>query len=253
MNYTDFSSILFEALQLAGQDRHSITQQTFSQFRDFSNGRLRYIYETFEFPDLVRFVEVFPTKVGEVTQVAVPANANQILHAYTNNPLSTTVTKELSFKLYDNGTDRLIIFQKEPESVWLEYKIERPKLTGVAWDSTQTYFAGSQVYFDSGSNTGTYILVENMPHKGNFYNCLTSTSTGQSPHTHPEKWEKINLPSFTSSYLPRAVLSDWLRSEMQYEAAQLTEQEAEYVLSEEIAKITKTQGQTTRLNFYNTY
>jgi hypothetical protein len=253
MKYIDFSTILFEALQVAGQDRHSISQQTFSQFRDFSNGRLRYVYETYEWPDLVRVVAISPTKVDGITSCAIPTDANQILHVYVNNPLSTTVNKELTFRIYDNGTEKRLVFLTEPESGYLEYKVERPKLTGLSWDSSITYSIGSQIYFDSGSNTGTYTSVAGKPHYGNFYNCTNYTNVGESPATTPGKWEKVNLPYFLTSYLPRATLSDWLRSEMQFDVAQIAEQEAEFILAEEIAKITKTQGQVERLNFHNTY
>lgn len=253
MRTVDFSTILFESLQVAGQDRHSISTQTFAQFRDFANARMRYAWDVFNWPDIVKIVEISPTEVDGVTQYPVPADAEQVLHVYINNPLATTVVKELTFRIYQDGDVSKLIFLTNPTTAFLEYKIARPVISGSAWDSSIPYYVGSQCYFDSGSNTGSVIALPGKPHKGNFYNCIVNANIGESPFTHPHKWEKVNIPYFLTSYIPRAVLSDWLRSEMQFDLAQATEQEAEFVLGEEIGKITKTQGQVERLNFHNTY
>jgi hypothetical protein len=253
MKTIDFSTILFESLQVAGQDRYNIQPETFSQFRDFANARLRFAWDAFEWPDAVRVSELTLTTENGVTFAVYPANAVDILHVYVNNPLSTTSNKEVSFKIYQDGATKKLIFLSNPETAWVEYKIEKPVVFGDAWSASVSYRVGAQAYFDSGSSSGSIIPVVGFPHSGNFYKCLINTNIGESPSTAPTKWQKVEIPYFMASYVPRAVHADWLRSEMQIELAGAAEQVAEYVLTEEIGKVTRTQGQTDRLNFIYTY
>jgi hypothetical protein len=80
MRTTHFSPILFNALQLAGQDRHNITDETFAQFRDFINERLRVAWELQDWPDLTRVTQLTVSNDGNgLVTAAIPADAGLYL------------------------------------------------------------------------------------------------------------------------------------------------------------------------------
>lgn len=257
MRTIDFNTILFESLQLAGQDRNNLTSQpeTFQQFRDFANSRMRYAWDSFEWPFAIRFAQVVVTTVNEVMEAEYPADADEILRAYTSNPLSTTNVKEVQFRIYDNGTTRKIVFVNNPEDAWIEYKVKKPTIFGDPYKNDIVYRAGAQVFFDTESESGGLAPAMGRGYKANFYNCISDTTPGTKPTSvgGATKWQKVEIPYFMGSYIPRAVYSDWLRSEMQIDLARMAEEEAEIALTEEISKITKLQGQSSRLNIINNY
>lgn len=254
MRTTHFSPILFNSLQLAGQDRHNITSETFAQFRDLLSERLRMIWEAQDWPDLVRVSQLTVTNdgAGRVT-AAIPADAGDILACYDSNPLVTSRASQLGFRLYDNGTTQVLNFLSDPGTVWAEYRTKRPELNGDLYSPSVAYSVGAQVYFDSGSNTGTYTPVVGKPHYGNFYACIDSTVAGQNPSTHPAKWQIVTIPYLFAAYAARGAYSDWLRSELQIEAAQVAEAEAERIMADTVDIVLRQQQQVGRINMNKTY
>lgn len=254
MRTTHFSPILFNALQYSGQDRHIISEETFAQFRDFINERLRHAWESQDWPDLIRVVQLVLTDDGNgLVTAAIPADAGEILNCYDRDPLVSTRASGLSFRIYDDGTTQKLVMPSDPGTVYAEYRIKRPELVGDLYSPTVSYSPGAQVYFDSGSNTGTYTPVVGKPHSGNFYNCLDYTTIGQSPFTHPAKWQIVTIPYIFAPYAARGAFSDWLKSEMQLEAAQVAEVEAQNTLTEAIDIILRQQKQVNRINMNRTY
>jgi len=250
---TNFSSVLFEGLQLAGQDRHNISDETFAQFRDFGNARLRQAWESQDWPDLVRVAQLTVTTSNGLVTAAIPADAGEVLECYTGDPLTSTRVSTLAFRVYDNGTTQYLVFGSDPGTVWAEYRIKRPELVGDVWSSSVAYAVGAQAYFDSGSNTGTAVPVAGKPHYGDFYECVGATTAGQSPFTHASLWTRKNIPYAFASYMARGMYADWLRSEMQTEAAQVAEVEAESYLIMEVDKVLRQQKQAGRINMTRTY
>lgn len=45
----------------------------------------------------------------------------------------------------------------------------------------------------------TQVYFEDEDGVGDFYDCLSAASAGQSPTTHPSKWAKIEIPAFLRS------------------------------------------------------
>lgn len=255
MRTVDFSPILFESIQLSGQDRHYINSETFAQVRDIINQRIRYIWELQQWPFLIKFVQqTITVNPAGIQMVTLPADAAEVFDCYASDPRVTTKNSLIDFDLYeDNGVEKLI-FNAEPASeVWIRYRIKSPEINGDLFDNTVAYSPGAQVYFDTGSNTGTYIPAVGKPHSANFYTCLDFTTAGQSPSTHAAKWQKIEIPYAFRNYLPRAFAADYLRSEMQVEAAQIAENDAMVALDHEIDKLLRQQGQVPKLRFQNPY
>ena len=253
MRTTDFSTVLFEAIQFSGNDRSVIAPRTFSQFRDFINARLRFSWEAFDWPDLVRLTELTLNVNDGDTTASLPVSAGHILQVYLSNPLKTTRAIAIPYRLFDYGNGVVLNFPTDPDEAWAEYRLKVPQLTGDLYSNTVSYSIGSQAYFDSGSNTGTFQPQPGKPHYGNFYTCLAATNIGESPSTHPAKWSKIEIPYVLASYLARAAYSDWLRSEMQPDVAQIAEQEAESLLVQTIDTIVRQQRQNGRINVSRTY
>jgi hypothetical protein len=255
MRTTHFSPILFNSLQLAGQDRHIVSEETFAQFRDFISERIRMIWESQDWPDIVRFTDITSsiTAVDGLVQAGIPADAGEVLTCYDRSPLASTRAMQLSFRLTDDGTTQKLTFLSDPSTVWCEYRIKRPELNGDLFSASVAYAVGSQCYFDSGSNTGSYTPVAGKPHYGNFYTCLTATTAGQSPSTHPDKWSLITIPYLFAGYAARGAYADWLRSELQIEAAQVAEAESEKVLADTVDIVIRQQGQVNRINMNRTY
>lgn len=253
MRTTDFSTILFEALQFSGNDRSVITPRGFSQFRDFINARLRFAWEAFDWPDVVRLQELTVSVNDGDTTAALPANAGHVLGVYLSNPLKSTRAVSIPYRLFDYGNGVVLNFPTDPDAAWAEYRLRPPSLTGDLYSNTVFYVIGSQVYFDSGSGTGTFQPMPGRPYNGNFYNCIVATNAGETPLTHPAKWQKVEIPYAFSNYLARAAYSDWLRSEMQPDVAQIAEQEAESLLVQLIDVVVRQQRQNGRINVSRTY
>ena len=127
-------------------------------------------------------------------------------------------------------------------------------LNGDVYSPSTVYYSGVQIYFDSGSGTGTYIPVQGKPHAGNFYTCLaTATTAGQSPTTHPTLWSKIEIPYIFGSFLSWAAATNWLVSEGQMQEAATIEAKAQQILEQEYDKFLRQQGQFGKINMIQTY
>jgi hypothetical protein len=253
MRTVNFSTILFEGIQLSGLDRHNIGEETFAQFRDFANQRLRMAWESQDWPDIVRVAELTVDATTGTVTAAIPADAGEMLNCYDQDPLLTTKAQPLSYRIYNDGSVVKLVFGSDPSTVWGEYRVKKPELLGDIWSSALAYSIGAQAYFDSGSNTGTAMPVPGKPHYGDFYECLDATTSGQSPFTHPAKWLKKEIPYIFGTFVSRGMFSDWLRSELQIEASQIAEQEAQGMLDLEIDKIFRQQKQSIRVNMIRTY
>lgn len=255
MRTTDFSQILFEALQYSGNDRHNITDETFSQFRDFITARLREGWEQDEWPDLCRLAQ-FTTSMdsNNVVSFTLPSDAGEVLGVFNKNPQASTRVTDLGYELYDDGTTTKVIVQNRIlADGWFHYRIKCPILAGDLFSTSIAYSVGSQVYFDIGSGTGTYVPVSGKPHTGNFYTCLDATSLGQSPTTHPAKWQKINIPYIFGHYCAWGAAANWLVSEGQLQEAAGLDSKAAQMLSVETDKIARQQNQLPKLRFINPY
>lgn len=256
MRTTDFSNILFEALQYAGQDRHNIRSETFAQFRDFANARMRAVWEMAEWPDLIRIAE-FTTSIE--TSTGVPyflpgSNAGEILAVYNLNPQVTSRALSLGYELYNNGTAlRVVLGQKMLDSGWYKFRIKLTPLSGEIYLPTAVYYTGSQVYFDTGSTSGSYTPVLGRPHTANFYTCLSNTNAGENPVSHPSKWSKVNIPYIFGPYMAWGAAADWMVSEGNVEGAAVLEQKANGIIDLELDKVLRQQGQVDRLNMTKTY
>lgn len=255
MRTTDFSKVLFDALQYSGNDRHNITSETFAQFRDFSSARMREAWESNQWTDICR-LSPFTTSV-DVNNVAyfTPAEeADEILGVYSRNPQETTRAVQIPYQIYDTGSARRVVISAQQADGYYLYRKDCPSLEGDLYSPTVVYYQGAQVYFDSGSGTGSYTPVLGKPHAGNFYVCTAvSTTAGQNPNSHPSLWTKIEIPYVFGAFMSWGSAANWFVSEGQIQEAAAIEAKAKEVLEQEYDKFLRQQGQFGRLNMIQTY
>jgi hypothetical protein len=177
MRTIDFSKILFDALQYSGNDRHNITAETFAQFRDFASARLREIWETQQWTDVCRLTNFTTTELNGVTYFTPVSEADEILAVYSRNPQETTRATQLNYQIYDDNGTRKIIVNEAVADGWYLYRKDCPSLDGDLYSPSVVYYQNAQVYFDSGSGTGSYTPVVGKPHSGNFYTCTAVSWT----------------------------------------------------------------------------
>lgn len=161
----------------------------------------------------------------------------EALGAYTADPLTTTLRKEVSYALTHEGVQ---FGPDAPARVWLYLRLRRPVLGGSDWDAAATYAAGDQVYWAAGSDgLGA----------GNFYACAEGTSAGESPATTAAKWAVVELPYIFRGWLIQAGYADWLTGDGQGDKALRAEQLALQYLELEADKLQRQQNQTKRFNW----
>lgn len=256
MRTADFSQIFFEAIQYSGNDRHNITDETFAQFRDFISARLREAWEQDEWPEICRLDQfTTSTDANNVTYFNLPADAGEVLGVFNKHPQATTRLTDCLYELYDNGTTtKIIIRSKVLDNGWFHYRTKCPVFTGEVYNDEMPYYQNAQIYFDSGSGTGTYLPVSGKPHFGNFYKALdVVVPAGESPSTHPAKWEKISIPYIFANYCAWGAAANWLVSEGQLQEAAGLDSKANQMLTVEADKTARQQNQSTKLRFINPY
>lgn len=255
MRTADFSKILFDALQYSGNDRHNITAETFAQFRDFASARLREAWESSQWVDICRLAQ-FTASVGTngETYFTPVSEADEILGVYTKNPQETTKAVLLAYQIYDDGTTRKVVVSQGLADGWYLYRIDCPSLEGDLYNNSITYYQNAQIYFDSGSGTGSFTPVSGKPHAGNFYICTASSvGAGQNPTTHPSLWQKIEIPYIFAQFMSWGAAASWFVSETMLQEAAVVEGKARDVLEQEYDKMLRQQGQFGKINMIRTY
>jgi hypothetical protein len=252
MRSIDYSTILFQAMQLCGLDRSDFNEYTFSQLRDMASARLRVIWEYDRWPELIKIEKVNTTEVDGAVFFNIPDSYGEIFAVYTADPSATTRGLLVGFDIQPTSSGNKCVLSRKLSEVWVEYRSQPPQLFGDLYNSMVTYEPGSQMYFDSGSNEGVYFPKPGNSYNGNFWVCKVQ-STDQPPHLNPQNWEKIKIPYIFGNYLARAINSDYYRSEGMQELATQAEEEATAMLFLEIDKIARQQGISRKINFINPY
>ena len=259
MRLADYSTVLFDAVNLCGFDLSNITDQSFRTVRQFSNQRIRMAWEAYPWSSLTKYAEgaVTHDTLTDLRSVSIPAEAGEVVGVYSRNPLVTTEALFVSYALsHINGAEKIVV-NAPVTTVWIEYRTKCPQFTGELWSPAVTYSAGSQCYFDSGSGTATYMPIAGKPHTGNFYTASAALPAGTMPvnsvSSGDPRWQKIEFPYIFASYTSRGVFSDFLRSEQQYEDAGKADVDCTVILEQEFDKELRQQGQIRRINFINPY
>ena len=248
MRTLKFSSVIYGVSQLAGLDRDNLPNHFFKQVRDLANHRLGIAWGTEYWPDLLRIKELAVTTTSDVSTIAYPADAGEILEVYNKNPRKTTLRSSVDFILYDDGTDsdtnsgKTITVFATTSPLFVEYRIARPALSGDSGYSASTEYAdGTQIYYPT---TGHFYTRKNQ--SGSETGILPEAD---SPDTN---WDKALVPKIFENYLIRGIYADYLRSSGQTDTASREDRNAEGFLVLESDKLYRQQGQvrTTKVVTY---
>ena len=283
MRLIDFETILAQSLQLCGLDRTNLSLETFEQFRDFANHRLRVGFEYDMWPQLIRTTKMPVVHQNGKHFILIPADGTVVTDEGTlkvdvgtvfnvsiNDPRATGKLNEVAF-VHDEyevqvatgifrDQERILINDPEAAFAYVTYRIDCPELVGNLW-TAGTYLKEQQVYWAYANNkyfaptTGSSFAGK----KGNFWKPVlasTTQSPNQNNNTTPattDHWEKVRIPQFLGNYIIKGIHADWLRSELQIEYAQAIEREAMAVLDFEVHKAIVQQGFQPRLKFNQIY
>lgn len=174
------------------------------------------------FQRYVSYTQTSKTAIGEVVWVG-----------NKNRRIFTSVV-EYRPELTDLG----IHFVDPIVKAWIEFSVRCPPLFGSVFSTTATYTAGQQVYF---SDTATL---------GNFYNCITGTSAGESPVSAAAKWAVIELPYIFKTFCAQYAYSLFLIADGQHEKAAGLKAEALAALAREANKLWRRQHQVRRTRIH---
>lgn len=188
----------------------------------------------------------------------------QTIGAYSNDPRKTTKLFEEPY-IVENMPDLItsgVVLNKERfilrfSNSNLKYILTRsvsPWLFGSKYDSSLSYSAGSQVYYDDSQQSSNYINSSKIVgSNGNFWNCISSTSVSNPPQNNSSVWRQVEIPARFKDYLVNGISADFMRSEGRAEEAMPLDQLAEMAIQQQIDVLIRQQGQTQRMNMVYTY
>lgn len=121
--------------------------------------------------------------------------------------------------------------------IYPEFRRPCPVFSGATRDDEETYASGEQLY-DSAT--------------GNFWIANQSIAAGESPTTHPEKWDQVNFPWYLAEYVAQTVYAMLTNQEQETPENFSVQLTAGYpLLLAELDKVERQQGQTRQLNVVN--
>ena len=110
MRTIDFETILAQSLQMCGLDRENISLETFNQFRDFANNRIRFGFEYDVWPQLMRTTKMTVTHQQDIHFVTIPDDGivtnnegtfkidiGDIMQVTVEDPRTTGKVRDVSF------------------------------------------------------------------------------------------------------------------------------------------------------------
>jgi hypothetical protein len=156
-----------------------------------------------------------------------------------DNPKTNFQTNALDFWKSENGIQVPHGQDGSVARVWLEYRIRAPRLYGEVFSASATYAATTlpdQMYYAATSGG-----------VGDFYNCVTGTTPGDTPVSAPTKWAVVQIPRFMERFLIAAVYADYLEGDGQTEKAAAVSNQAREFLAEERFVIEAQEGQSERM------
>jgi hypothetical protein len=198
-----------------------------------------------------------------INRIKLPEEADTVQGVYSRDPRTTTRTQEVAFILEDSGvasgyvaaSEQKFLITPNTDSVCIEYSIENPVVWGDVYNQSTLYQPGAQFfYFRFHDPSADHLNPTNdRQMRGDFYSPIVSTLSGQSPYTNPQNYKLIPIPDLFKDFLINAMLSDWLKSEGQFEAAIMADQLAEKGIQDAIDKVLRQEGQVQRMNMQYTY
>lgn len=167
-------------------------------------------------------------------RIALPSNTDALLDVLSGDPRGSTRVIPVGYTIEELDNISFATL-KQQQDVTIQFRIVCPRLTGNAYSSTTVYAVGDQAY---GAD-------------GNFYDCLIA-NTGV-PVTDSTTWSLVEIPDLFRSYLARAILSDYLRTESQFDQALAAEADAQAAYDRAVDVVLRQEQQISRVSMLHTY
>ena len=171
-----------------------------------------------DFDRYVAYSQTGKTAIGAVLEVA------------SVNPRTSTRGVQYDWFLSENG----IQVSDASSFIWLTYRIRTVRLIGDVFSASTVYTVGQQAYY---SATGT---------RGNYYDCIITTTAGDTPVSAPTKWSVVSIPLIFQRYLELGGYADFLRNSGKSDAAMTEDDKAMGLLSDQSGQLQGLQGQVPR-------
>lgn len=254
-----FSEVMHTALQLCGLDRALTTPERFAMVRDFASMRLRSVWEMNEWTDLMQISKcptvLIPTedqpsnngflnKAGR-RQITLPSGVGQVITVWNRDPVAQNSVQ----KDFDIVGDDVFLKNDVDSDVYVESRLECPRLFGDAWRTDLSYHKGAQVYYDSGSESGSLTPVSGYATQGDFYEYTGETPSGTGSIPTIGSWQRIRIPKLFANAIIHGIHSDFRRSTNELEASQAAEQDCQRAIDAALDQTLRQQGSTRPINF----
>lgn len=167
---------------------------------------------------------------------------DQLFTAWVDNPAMITYPRQQGFVVTDQGwqmissaggfmgTNGYVTYNTNPANpIYIYYRKVPYTYQGSVFDATATYTVGEYAYY-----TWTTGARKNT---SDYYKCTEATSAGQTPETHPNKWELQPVPEQLFNALVWQTYADWLIQDGQADKAGQAYQMAEQKKNEEWDRI----------------
>lgn len=85
-------------------------------------------------------------------------------------------------------------------------------------------------------------MASQVYYNGDWYECVTATSAGESPASHPAKWAKLEIPYAFGRFLQRRAASLLLAEEGQQDKQAIEERASALILDDTILRSARING-----------
>lgn len=265
MNYCTYASVAQEVAMLAGEDYDRLTAPDLTNLNRSIQRRARAAWLRDWWPELMRSEE---RRLRDTWSAAAYAEGDQVWHedtaayyeandatlssdlpgtasnwtlltelnpyvgleqpgetaiglvrgVYDEEPAFATDPRRLLWAMGENGIH--LLSEAVPASVWVWFKLREGEFNGADYSAAATYASGARKFYASST----------VGYEGDYWTATAATTAGQSPETHPSKWERVEFPAFLRPHVAQAAYADWLRADGQTDKAMAEEQEAERIL-----------------------
>lgn len=149
----------------------------------------------------------------------------QVMGIYKDDPRKVQRPRPVAYER--SSEDGLILDPNAPSLVWVRHKIRPDQFYGSIYDSAviagSGYSANERVYLESA---------------GEFYLSKVGSNT-QAPSSVANKWLQVPYPAQLARYAKFAAFADHLRSEGEFERAELMERKANTYLEEDFHEVSR--------------
>lgn len=175
-------------------------------------------------------------------RIVLPSDCEAVLGLWTADPRGASRAVPVAFAIESVGQQTIGGTVQDTgfatvgtmDLVWLQYRTACPRLSGDDYSAATQYYAGDQVYYG-----------------GHFYDCVADAFNVLPTVT--ANWKRVDIPNLFRTFLVRSVLSDYLRSESQYEQAMAAEADAQAAYERAVDVVLRQEQQSGKLNMVFTY